>query len=119
MSRLCTDLELLIRMQNRTELQSEYLKLINKLNKSNRNKNQWTELSFIFRTDSTSNKSLFCTVNHQSFLRIAYSNLQHSWYADINFEYQELANYILQNNNLNSPEACLTIANSLRNIFAI
>ena len=106
-------------MLNRTELQGEYLQLINKLNTANRKKNQDTQISFVIHIEHNGNKSLRCSVNNESFLQIAYSNLHQSWYVDKNFEYQLLGRYILQNNNLNSPNAYLTIADSLRNIFAI
>lgn len=106
-------------MQNRTELQCEYLQLINKLNSSNRKKNQQTEISFVIRTDFSKTQHLLCTVNNENYLCLAFTNMNQTWVIDENFEFQNLAKYILKNFNSDHDNINLTIINSLRKLFSI
>ncbi len=106
-------------MQNRTGLQKEYLQLINRLNSSNRKKNQTTELSFLIRTRTHKSINLFCTVNHESFLCLANLKSDNRWIVDADFEYQNLAEYILNNTDLNQKNINLTIKNCLKRLFAV
>lgn len=106
-------------MQNRTELQSEYLQLINKLNMSNRKKNQQTELSFLIRTGSNKSKYLICTVNHENFLCLANMKSNNRWIVDADFEYQNLAEYILNNADLDQNNINLTIKSCLKRLFTV
>lgn len=106
-------------MQNRTELQGEYLQLINKLNVSNRMKNQSTTISFVIRTDRSKTQRLVCTVNNEYYLCLAYTTLSRSWVVDGDFEFQNLAKYILRNVKIEPENLNLAIINSLRRLFTV
>ncbi len=106
-------------MQNRLELQKDYLQLINTLNTSNRKKNQQTEISFVVRTDSSKTQHLLCTVNNEYYLCLAITNLNHAWVVDVNFEFQNLAKYILKNFNSDNDNINSAIVNSLRRLFSV
>lgn len=78
-------------MQNRTELQGEYLQLINKLNTANRKKNQKTELTFIIKSNTDNSNSLMVTVNNEKFLHIGQVENHYDLKVYPDFEYQNLA----------------------------
>jgi hypothetical protein len=108
-------------MQNRTELQSEYLQLINKLNSSNRKKNQQSELTFIIKNNTDSTQSLMTTVNNEKFLLVG--QILDKFYLSIHpdFEYQNLAKYIKESilNSTNNIEAYSTIRLAIHRLFSI
>lgn len=106
-------------MDIRSKLQDEYFKLTKTLNSTNRKKNQKTEVSFFIRTNAESNRFLGCTANNEFFLRIANQNPNSLWQLEQAFPFQQLAEYILKNNDLDAEDIDLTIKNSLRRLFAV
>ncbi len=105
-------------MNIRDELQTEYFELIRALNKTNRQLDQQTELSFFKRQDSDKTWFLACTVNNEFYLRVANRILSKNWLIGPAFPFQELAKYIMKNNDLSAADINLTIKYSLRRIFA-
>ena len=105
-------------MNNRSELQTEYFDLIKTLNKTNRKTDQKTDLSFFKQQDHDKTWFLACTVNEEFYLRIANRILNKNWINEPAFPFQDLAIYILKNNDLNAVDINLTIKYSLRRIFA-
>ncbi len=81
-------------MENRSELQDEYFEFIKTLNKTNRKKDQKTEIAFLIKTDSLNNRYLTATTNEEKYLRFGTINLNFQLRVDDDFRYQDFGEYI-------------------------
>ena len=81
-------------MANRSELQDEYFEFIKTLNKTNRKKDQKTEIAFLIKTDSLNNRYLTATTNEEKYLSLGTINLNFQLRVDDDFRYQDFAEYI-------------------------
>lgn len=81
-------------MQNQNEIKTEYLDLINKLNSSNRVKNEKTEIQFLTKTLPDGTVLLVATANCEKYLSFGKLENRTHLKIDRDFEFQHLAKYI-------------------------
>ncbi len=80
-------------MNNKNEIKKECLRLILKLNRSNKIRNQQTELIFQIKTIQNTD-FLMATVNNEKYLKIGTLVNPTSLLVDSNFEFYNFADYL-------------------------
>lgn len=108
-------------MNNRSEVLKEYYQLIQKLNTTNRTKNEMTELHFLLKETKEETLELFCTTNNEFFLLIGKKEIQRWWFLDTSFEYQVFGAYLIKHmSHYHEKEQIhLAIKNALRRLFTV
>lgn len=79
---------------NKMEIKKEYLDLIIQLNKTNKLRNEPTELIFSIRDISIGKNCLTITANLEKYLSIGSIDSMYWLNIDPDFQYQKLAEYI-------------------------
>lgn len=108
-------------MTNRSELQNEYHGLINKLNSTNRNADQKTEVVFSIRELAKNKRNLVVTVNFEKYLSFGELTQKSFLKIDPNFEYQAFAEYIQISirGTQNHAEIILAIRWAINRLFSV
>jgi hypothetical protein len=108
-------------MTNRSELQTEYHELINKLNSTNRKENQKTEAVFSILQLVKNKRNLVVTVNSEKYLSLGKILFSAHLLIDENFEHQAFAEYIKIEikDAKNDAEIISTIRLAINRLFSV
>jgi hypothetical protein len=109
-------------MNNRSEVVKEYYQLIQKLNTTNRTRNEKTELHFYIYELSTGKYKLRVTVNFEHFLTIGELVSGSRLKIDVDFEFRYLADYLsneLQNSQQTIDDTNSAIRLIISRLFAV
>jgi hypothetical protein len=110
-----------LQMNNRSEVLKEYYHLIQKLNTTNRTRNEKTELHFLLKETKQKSLELFCTSNNEFFLLIGKKEIRKWWFVDTSFEYQVFGAYLMKHMSHHHEEEQIhsAIKNALRRLFTV
>lgn len=109
-------------MNNRSEVLKEYYELIQKLNSTNRTKNQKTELHFYIYESTHGKHHLRATANFEKFLTVGEIVNGTTLKADADFEFRNLAEYFrkeLQKSQQTKEDINLTVRLIISRLFSI
>ena len=106
-------------MENRKEILNDYFELTRKLNLSNRTKNEFTELSFMIKTETGNIVYLIVTTNHEKYLRIGQLIRTNDLKINVNFQYQAFAEYLKIQLKVENQDTLLTIRLAINRLFSV